>query len=66
MVLVLVVVDERGKGSRYGADAAGPAAMRLLRRAFFLDRERGQTRPEPERLTAEDFDLYEQPWRQIR
>jgi cell division protein FtsI/penicillin-binding protein 2 len=66
MVLVLVVVDERGKGSRYGADAAGPAAMRLLRRAFFLDRERDQARPAPERLIAEAFALYEQPWRQIR
>ena len=66
MVLVLVVVDERGKGSRYGADAAGPAAVRLLRQAFSLDRERDQPRPAPEYLIVEDFDLYEQPWRQIR
>ena len=66
MVLVLVVVDERGKGSRYGADAAGPAAVRLLRQAFSLDRERDQPRPGPEYLIVEDFDLYEQPWRQIR
>lgn len=62
MVLVLVVVDERGKGSRYGADAAGPAAMRLLRHACSLDRERDQVRPAPEGLTPEDFDLFEQPW----
>ena len=65
-MLVLVVVDERGKGSRYGADAAGPAAVRLLRQAFSLDRERDQPRPGPEYLIVEDFDLYEQPWRQIR
>ena len=63
MILVLVVADERGKGPRYGADVAGPAAVHLLRLALGLDRVRGEVRQAPERLTADAYDLKEQPWK---
>ena len=63
MVMVLVVVDERREGPRYGADVAGPAAVHLLRLALGLDRVRGEVRPAPERLTADAYDLKEQPWK---
>jgi hypothetical protein len=62
MILVLVVVDERGKGPRYGADVAGPAAVRLLRLALGLDRVRGEVRQAPMFLAEGDYDLKEQPW----
>jgi cell division protein FtsI (penicillin-binding protein 3) len=65
-VLVLVVVDERGKGPRYGADVAGPAAVRLLRRALRLDSAVDQPVNAPERLTADAYELHEQPWGQVR
>ena len=63
MVMALVVVDERREGPRYGADVAGPAAVHLLRLALGLDRVRGKVRQAPERLTADAYDLKEQPWK---
>ena len=47
MVMVLVVVDERREGQRYGADVAGPSAVRLLRLGLGLDpvREKVQQAP---------------------